>query len=386
MCGGFYFPDSRGGFKAADLAGAPEEESAGESAALAVLRRRVDDYLAWLRAEASKVPRLRGLLLGGGYGRGEGGVWWPEAEAEPQLYNDMEFYVFAPRVEAGVIERWIEEGEARFGIEMEFKAMTPEAFSRARPSMFYYDLLKGHVRVAGDAEWIAGLPARLSEAAEIPPEEGSRLLVNRGMSLLRCLRWSAGEREGESVFCDRIAAKLRLALGDAVLCLNGGYTVSCRERHARLGALSRTPPDWTAIREGHRKGVAFKFRPVASGRSADQWRETLRELQAIWLRTFLWLEGQRLGTTFADARAYGDFGGRLFPSEAPWKNMLRQVRDLRRPTRLPFGGGEHPRARVWRALVFLMAGDGAGGRAQLGAAASAGALEERCRAAWKQYP
>jgi len=264
--------------------------------------------------------------------------------------------------------------------------MTPEAFSRARPSMFYYDLLNGHVRVAGSAEWVAGLPARLSEAAQIPPEEGSRLLVNRGMSLLRCLRWSAGEGEGESVFCDRIAAKLRMALGDAVLCLNGRYTVSCRERNARLGEALRTPPDWAIIREGHAEGVAFKFRPAASGRSAGDWQGALRDLQAVWLRTFLWLEGERLGTTFADARACTDFEGRLFPGEVTWKNLLRQMRDLRRPVRLPFSGGEHPRARVWRALVFLMAGEAAGARAQLGVGISAGALEERCRAAWKQYP
>lgn len=368
------------------LASAPVEDSTGESAALAILRGRVDDYLAWLREEAAGIAGLQGLLLGGGYGRTEGGVWWPPGADAPQLYNDMEFYLFAPTVETGVMNQWIHEGEARFGIEMEFKAMTPEAFARARPSMFYYDLLNGHVRVAGSAAWVAGLPARLSEGAEIPPEEGSRLLVNRGMSLLRCLRWSAGQGEGESVFCDRIAAKLRMALGDAVLCLNGRYTVSCRERNARLGEALRTPPDWAVIREGHAEGVAFKFRPAASGRSAVDWQGALQDLQAIWLRTFLWLEGERLGTTFADAQTYASFKGPLFPGEAVWKNVLRQMRDLRRPARLPFSGGEHPRARVWRALVFLMAGEEAGARAQLGATASAGALEEHCRAAWKQYP
>ncbi|MCC5840247.1 MAG: hypothetical protein JJT96_08990 [Opitutales bacterium] len=371
-----YFPDRP----------AEVDSRAGEGASLAALRGRIDGYLSWLRKEAAGLTGLRGLLLGGGYGRGEGGVWWPAGEAAPELYNDMEFYLFAAGVAPGVVDKWIHEGEARLGIEMEFKVMAPEAFAGARPSMFYYDLLKGHVRVAGSAEWVAGLPGQLSEAAQIPVEEGSRLLVNRGMSLFRCLRWSAGEGEGEGVFCDRIAAKLRMALGDAVLCLNGRYTVSCRERNARLSEVRRTPPDWPVIREGHAEGVVFKFRPSASGRSAADWQGPLRELQAIWLRTFLWLEGERLGTTFADARAYTAYSGRLFPEEAAWKNVLRQVRDLRRPVRLPFSGGEHPRARVWRAMAFLMAGDAAGAQAQLGVRLEGAALEEACRAAWKHYP
>src|SRR2546427_12390323 len=36
--------------------------------------------------------QLEGLVLGGGYGRGEGGVL--RAESGDQPYNDLEFYVF----------------------------------------------------------------------------------------------------------------------------------------------------------------------------------------------------------------------------------------------------------------------------------------------------
>ena len=284
-----------------------------------------------------------------------------------------------------MIAAWVHEGEKRFGIEMEFKVMRPETISRARPSMFFYDLLNGHQQVVGNADWVARLPARLSEASKIPPEEGTRLLVNRGMSLLRCLRWSGGEETGESSFCDRIVGKLYLALGDAVLCLNRLYTVSCRERHLRLGEVSLTPPDWERIREWHGEGLAFKFHPASSGRSAVEWKGRLRELQAVWLRTFLWLEGERLGSAFADAQAYGSFKGRLFPEEVALKNILRHLRDRGHPIRLPFSGGEHPRARVWRSLVFLMAGQEFGAQAQLGITATAATLEEHCRLVWKQY-
>jgi hypothetical protein len=371
-----YFPNGFPGMEA---------RGAGEGA-LAALRGRVDAYLAWLEKEASAVAGLRGLLLGGGYGRGEGGVWWPEAEAEPQLYNDMEFYVFAPKVEAAVIGKWIHEGETRFGIEMEFKVMSPEAFARAEPSMFYYDLLAGHVRVAGEASWVDALPERLREARAIPPEEASRLLVNRGMSLLRCLRWSRGEGELSADFCDRITAKLKLALGDAVLCVNGLYNVSCRERQRRLVDAERVPSDWETVRAGHAEGVAFKFRPLVSGCAREDWREPLERLRALWLSTFLWVEGQRLGSVFADAAAYREFRGCLFPGEPRWKNTLRHLRDLRRSPRLPFRVGAHPRAGVWKALACLMAGDEVNAAAELRTGAGGSALEEHCGDVWRRYP
>ena len=39
--------------------------------------------------------RLEGLLLGGGYGRGEGGVLRAGTLIEERPYNDLEFYVLA---------------------------------------------------------------------------------------------------------------------------------------------------------------------------------------------------------------------------------------------------------------------------------------------------
>src|SRR5438552_671320 len=50
-----------------------------------------DTVLAEVLALVSP-ERLEGLVLGGGYGRGEGGVLETEKGDEP--YNDLEFYVF----------------------------------------------------------------------------------------------------------------------------------------------------------------------------------------------------------------------------------------------------------------------------------------------------
>jgi hypothetical protein len=254
--------------------------------------------------------------------------------------------------------------------------------------MFYYDLLSRHVRVAGDQAWIDSLPAKLSDAAAIPLEEGSRLLVNRGISLLRCRRWARGETALPAGFCERILAKLQLALSDSVLCVPGKYHWSCLERNRRLSSLHDVPPDWEVLRTWHAEGVAFKFRPKDSGRPPADWTGLIDRLRRAWISTFLWLEARRLSAVFPSPASYAACSKNIFPDESAVKNVIRQIRDLRRPEHLPFCWGDHPRSRIWKALVLLLDGSGEPEAASLlGAPALRGiALEERCRALWKHYP
>lgn len=354
------------------------------------MAERLDAYLDWLAAEAKGVAGFRTLLLGGGYGRGEGGIYQPSPQAKPELYNDLEFYFFGGAVGRDVLERWAHEGEERLAIEIEFKAMSPRALERARPSMFYYDLLNRHILVAGEGGWLESLPADLSRAESIPPDEAGRLLVNRGMSLLRCMRWADGQMDLPEGFCDRITAKLKLALADAVLCSLGRYHWSCRERNARLSSLADVPPDWDRLAAWHGEGLAFKLHPNHKAAAREDWRRPLDDLRRAWLATFLWTESRRLGRKFGDAHDYDKFGGRLFPDEPALSNVLRQLRDVRRSSRLPFCGGDHPRSAIWRALALLMERGGAGEAAaarRLGMPGLAGqALEEHCRNCWRHYP
>ncbi len=362
----------------------PEEQPVLESA--------LDGYLEWLGNEARSCMGFQALLLGGGYGRGEGGVRIPVDGSAHCLYNDLEFYLFSAPVASDQLRSWMEEGEKRLHIEIEIKVILPAIFQRARPSMFYYDLLKAHVLVAGDAAWVRSLPAELSQAEAIPSVEASRLLVNRGMSLLRCLRWSQGGVELNEGFCDRIVAKLKLALGDAVLCSLGQYHWSCRERNRRLSEVTCSPPDWQQLMAWHAEGVGFKFRPRHLKQTPADWQATLAGLCGAWVQTFLWIETARLKTTFATPLDYARFGGRLFPGESSAANILRQARDLARGRRGPWTGTDHPRSSVWKSLCLLLDPRRSEESLQLAAKllnsrnSDAGAIEEDCREAWRHYP
>ena len=99
-------------------------------------------------AQLIPAAQLEGLLLAGGYGRGEGGVLRDASGDRP--YNDLEFYVFV-RGNLLLAERRYRAGlhalgarlSPEAGLEVEFKLLTLDKLRRSAPAMFYYDLVLG---------------------------------------------------------------------------------------------------------------------------------------------------------------------------------------------------------------------------------------------------
>ncbi len=367
------------------------------------LREKLHRYLDGLggRVAASAFAgQVELLLLAGGYGRGEGGIFLaaPErGDPTPALYNDLEFYLL---LKSGGDDRtaraWCAEeahrGELALGIEVEFKILRYAAFCRAEPSMFYYDLAAANVRVFGQEAALDNLPARLRDATLIPTRDATQLLFNRGTGLLFCeaaLRMdSARVRDG---FVERNHAKARLAFADAVLALNGRYDLSARERHRRTAeGLARTPENWPQLSAWHADAVEFKFHP----RHENPGREELARRQDVlvraWRDVFLWLESARLGESFADVEAYASYAGRLFPESPVWRNGLLHARDAVR-RKLTLGGWrDYPRAALQRSLALLLGGDETRGRLaaswlELSPDASREQVEDKYRLGWQYY-
>jgi hypothetical protein len=302
--------------------------------------------------------KLAGILLGGGYGRGEGGVLKTAAGDRP--YNDLEFYVFT-RGNAILAERKFhrslhELGERlspEAGLEVEFKVLTFEKLRRAAPSMFYYDLVAGHRWQLGDDSLLAGCEHH-RDAAKIPLHEATRLLMNRCSGLLysaeRLARENFGEAEAD--FVGRNLAKAQLAFGDVLLTASGQYHWSCRERAARLAKLSgldNLPP--AEFVRHHASGVEFKLHPTRSTES----RQTLvlkhAELSLLGKKLWLWLESERIGIKFLSPCDYAFSGANLCPETFKWRNRLVNFR--------AFGAGglacaRYPRERLFRALALLL--------------------------------
>ena len=228
----------------------------------------VADAVAKIGAEieALRVPDLAGVVLGGGYGRGEGGVFVDGGEE--RLSNDLDFFaVTVPGASVGILRTVADAlapvGEAwttRLGVDVDFVVRTPWRIKHDEARVMIQELVRGHVDVAGrpGAELFKDIVRRPPE--DLPWTEAVRLLVNRGVGLVLA-RASADE-----TFAERNVNKCVLGAGDAVLIARHAYAWRVEERAAALG--------WPA----YDAAVEWKFRPKKGG--ARAWEEA----RSLWLR------------------------------------------------------------------------------------------------------
>jgi hypothetical protein len=333
----------------------------GDDALEAHLARVCERVLSGVRGLIPE-RRLDAVLLGGGYGRGEGGVL-REAEGD-RPYNDMEFYV-AVRGNRHLNELLYRRPLAVLGdilshlagVEVEFKIASLAEW-RAHPvSMFSYDLFAGHRLLWGDEGVLEGCAHHL-QSALIPLSEAARLLMNRGTGLLLArARLSAARFSCEDAdFVRRNIAKAELACGDAMLTARGLYHWSCRERHHILEHIEHPAPwPWhdTLIRH-HAAGVAFKLHPDDVPLPREALAERHAEVARLACECWRWIEGQRLGRPFASVRAYARDPADKCRDGDPFRNLLRNLcADGGRP-RLSPRPWRHPRQRIFHSLALLL--------------------------------
>ena len=234
--------------------------------------------------EALHVPHLLGVVLGGGYARGEGGVFFKsEADgrgAPVRLSNDLDFYVVADddakaadlaRIAAAlrpVSEKWT----AALGVDADFSPpKTPWRIRHDEERLMIQELVHGWCDVAGRPG-----EELFEDVARRPPEmlpllEAIRLLVNRGAGLLLASSAAGGEAAG---FVARNVNKAILGCGDARLIARGSYRWKALERAAVLGD------------ELYARAVQWKFRPQPDppcdlGTARRVWLDACDELENL---------------------------------------------------------------------------------------------------------
>lgn len=306
--------------------------------------------------------KLHAVLLGGGYGRGEGGVLQTPAGARP--YNDLEFYVCL-RGNRHLNERRFGRalhvlGEIltpQAGVEVEFKITSLRELTRSRVSMFSYDLVLGHRWLVGDDRLLAGC-SHHRDAEQIPLAEATRLLMNRCSGLLFAAERleQASFTAADSDFVRRNIAKAELALGDALLVTRREYHWSVHERQRRLDAVEPTDAmSWLDdVRALHAQGVEFKLHPFQS----TETRETLSAAHVIVAelsrQIWLWLEQERMCARFDSPREYAESALNKCRESSRRRNILINLRALGLRPLLEGRAARHPRERILNVLPLLL--------------------------------
>ncbi|MDX1952014.1 MAG: hypothetical protein SFY81_07500 [Verrucomicrobiota bacterium] len=304
---------------------------------------------------------FQALVLGGGYGRGEGGVLRTEAGDEP--YNDLEFFLFLrgnPRLNERRFGKRLHHLAAslkeQIGIEVEFKIVNINQLVQGRVTMFYYDLVAAHWVVSGNPDLLLAASNQLS-AHRITSEEAIRLLFNRCSGLLfareRLLKEQFTEEDAD--FVERNIAKAELAFGDVLLTARGQYHWSCRERHRNLNKIE--PTDELSflfkVRDAHQRGVEFKLHPFRSKATRDNLLAKYFATSDLAKEIWVWLESRRLGHSFASMMEYSRSPGKKLAG-ASWKNLLLNVRTFGISAMFQGESLRYPRERLLNALPLLL--------------------------------
>ena len=196
------------------------------------------------------------VLLGGSYGRGDGGVRMDRENGI--LYNDLDFFVFAREKNDhadALLKEISKKYEHELKVEVDFsRTMTIKDIQANAPRLMMQELKRGYFTVCGEDLLEKYLP-------EIPPEllpfsEACRLFLNRGMGLLL-----AGEKIAENSqdadFILRNLYKAIIGTGDAILISHGTYRWKITERLKRF-QHTRLPDSW---KELYHEAVNFKCAP-----------------------------------------------------------------------------------------------------------------------------
>ncbi|WP_309383897.1 hypothetical protein [Cerasicoccus frondis] len=316
------------------------------------LLKKLDAHVARTQKNFASQSSLavEALILGGGYGRGEGGV--DLTSVEPGLYNDLDYFLFSPTPDDPELLSTVREYERveseALGIDVEVTCLAPSKLEGAERSMMFFDLVMGHCVVVGPEDYLAAWQPMMKPEL-IAPIEATRLLWNRGSGLFfaRCRLDDVAARD----FIYRQHMKLALSLGDALLCMAGQHDAFCEVRGERFAQLD-SPLATDEIRELHRTGVAFKQRPHEPTADLDLAVQNER-LRALWLTVFLAVESERIGSTFADATAYARCPKRLFPQESKIHCLLLALRDRIKRGAWLNPVSDYPRGALMRALTQL---------------------------------
>lgn len=274
------------------------------------VRRDLDLVLA---AVGDHLPggAVRGVALTGGFGRGEGGmVTVPGREIVP--FNDYDFVVVTHEpLDASALTGAAPALAREIGVDfVDFGVFPGDILPRVPETVFWYELREGHRILKGPDDLLLAIPP--IDPARLPLEEGTRLLVNRGLSLLwawlhldEANQSGRGFGEQERRFTVNSIHKAVLAVGDAALIRAGRYHLSYRERALRVGGVPLPFAAGNAdFLEAHAAATDFKLHPAVS--DADpaglrKWWTVVRGWHEVALR---WIEESRFASPIGPWRNY----------------------------------------------------------------------------------
>ncbi len=254
------------------------------------------------------------LVLGGGYGRGEGGTL--ETPEGPKLYNDLDFFVISKSDDpaeakaldtmfAKIAKKWT----VKLGIDVDFGgAKSVRYISERRQMLMWREMIQCANIVYGDEKKFA---EALKADRPVPAREAAKLALNRVSGLLFAKKRLENDAlSPEDVdFISRNINKAALACADIVLLNEGDMPFKTLERLEKIHAME-LPEKISKLKNAYARAAEFKkFPHLDTPRSQlGAWHtetrklfENIAEQYAAYLKSY---KNGGLKTRLRDAKVF----------------------------------------------------------------------------------
>ena len=307
------------------------------------VERHIQDALDGIRASLAASPEssaIRAVVLGGGYGRGEGG-----ATPDGMPYNDLDFFVVmnGKKPSPGVrllLSDLSSEWRGKLAIDIDFCCVkSMKALCKDADTLMIQELFAGSRIVFGDEHVFDDAPRR--PFSDLPWTEAARLLLNRGAGLLFARQRASDPAQAD--FVRRNLHKAALGCGDAILVVHHDYRRTGTER---LEALRKYyEASW--LIPAYEAALAFKYTP-GTGKEPDY-----AYLLDCWFRTMA-LVTTEITRHIASSDAY--FSACRIADAGPrsLKSMILSLCSAPVLPALLFPLAVHPRVKLLRLLTICL--------------------------------
>jgi hypothetical protein len=280
---------------------------------------------------AAGANNIAAIILGGGYGRGEGGVVTvPDGTMRP--YNDFDFFVitadcgYLTRRRINIALRALgHELTRQVGIDVDFSPVKNRAeLPRQQFTMMWQELKSAHLVIYGEANILELLPG--FDLNQLPLEELAKLMLNRGTGLIMAAERLRQDKlaAADIDFITRNIWKSIMASGDCFLALQHTFSSSYRRR-AELMKNYQESPETADFVTLYQASIDFKLRPELP--PAESLPAMLVQAREFFARFYLLVFNRCLGTTsltFAELQERL-FKNPLFPSNATWRAVIKNL-------------------------------------------------------------
>ncbi len=289
----------------------------------------MDLIVSEMLKQITDIKKVKALVLGGGYGRGEGGIALNESGEIP--FNDYDFFVITGRISKKVRARLNEEFHDLhemlteiIGIDVDFgPVLSKQMLPKLPYYIMWYELKAGHRVVWGDKKILDVMPDY--DPNQIPPEEAVKLMLNRTTGLILARDEFITKDEDSYEFILRNAMKARIAIGDAFLITKNLYSSSYIERRELLRKFEN---DFflkdDEIMKVYAQAIGYKMRPDSVNFDYEDLRYLLEDTVEYFREFYLYAFEHYLDKEMEDWEQYYEVLDQSFV-ETSWKKKLKNI-------------------------------------------------------------